>query len=292
LPYLYEWARPDAVAHDALLQWKQPYLNAPFFWIRTVFYIVVWSVMIYFFNKWSAEQDRTGDPSWGERLRRSSGLGLVAFGLTGTFGAFDWIMSLEPHWVSTIYGAMVAMGGVLAAMAFTVAVVAMLSNREPLASVVSPKILSDLGSLLFGFVFIWAYLAFSQLLLIWYGNISEETPWYLRRLNDGWEWVALAIALLSFALPFILLMFPEMKRNPRRLALIALLLVVMRLIDLFWLVAPAFDTGLHIHWLDIAASVGVGGLWVAFYLWNLQRRPLVPLYDPKLPSPINGHEEH
>lgn len=293
LPHLYEWAHPEIVATDPLLQHKSAYLNAPFFWVRAVVYLAIWLGLSYFLNKWSRQQDQSTDPSLSNRMQSLSALGLILFGLTATFGAIDWLMSLEPHWFSHIYGAMVAMGGLIAALSFVVLVVALLSTREPLATYVTPKVLSDLGSILFSFIFIWAYFAFSQYMLIWYANLNEETPWYIRRLNGGWEWVAVALVVLSFILPFILLISQDLKRNWRTLAAVAGLVMLMRLVDLFWLVAPAFTTTIRIHWLDIVAPVGLGGVWFFLFVRQLQSWPIVAPNDPKLPMPAgSGHEHH
>ena len=293
--YLYEWADPQKVQADPLLLHKSPYLNVPFFWIRAVFYLLVWVGLMYYLNKWSRQQDEGYDPQIANRMSALSAVGLVLFGLTATFGAFDWLMSLEPHWFSHIYGALLAMGGLLAAMAFVVLLIALMSRFEPMASVVSPKILSDLGSLMFSFLFLWAYFAFSQYLLIWYANLAEEIPWYVRRLTGGWQYVAIAIVVLSFALPFALLISQDIKRNWKTLAAVAALMLVMRLVDLFWMVAPVWSaSSLRIHWLDIVAPIGLGGAWFFLFLRELRNRPILAPNDPKLPLPaLAGHaDEH
>ena len=290
LPTLYAWARPEAVADDVLLQHKSAYLNAPFFLARAAIYLASWMVLAYFLGKWSAEQDRTADPRLGRKLRRLSVGGLVLLGLTASFAAIDWLMSLEPDWYSTVYAGMVAMGELLAAFAFAVVVIALLADRPPLAAVTSPSLFNDLGSLLLAFLMLWAYLAYSQFLLVWAGNLAEEIPWYLRRLEGSWQWVALAVALLTFALPFLLLIFRDLKRNARLLAATAGLLLLMRFVDVYWLVRPVFDRGgPRIHWLDLAAPIGLGGLWLAMFAWRLGARPLLPLHDPRLPRA--GHDD-
>ncbi|MCZ7570840.1 MAG: hypothetical protein M5U01_19950 [Ardenticatenaceae bacterium] len=292
LPYLYVWARPEAVAKDELLQYQSLYLNIPFFLIRAAIYFVTWGVLVYFLNKWSAEQDRTADPEVTRHLRLLSAGGEVLFGLTATFAFIDWVMSLEPHWFSTIYSAMVTMGDVLGAFAFVIAVVALLANWEAFAEVTTPRLWNDFGSLLLAFVMIWAYLAFSQFMLIWAGNLTDEIPWYLRRINFGWQWVALLVVLFHFALPFALLLSRDLKRNAQQLAMVAIVIVVMHLIDTFWLVEPAFtETGLRVHWLDVVAPVGLGGIWIAVFVWQLKKRPLLPLHDTQLQSREGrGHE--
>jgi len=277
---LYSWTRPDVVAGDPILKHKQLYLNVPFFLGRMAFYFAAWFALAYFLNKWSTEQDRTADPSIAGRLQGLSGGGLVLYGFTVTFASIDWVMSLEPHWFSTIYGLLFVVGQALATMAFVIAVLMLLANRKPLSKIVTASHFHDLGTLLFAFVMLWAYISFSQFLIIWAGNTREEIPWYLRRFAGGWLWLALLILLFHFALPFLLLLSRTIKSNRRVLAAVAIALLVMRLVDLYWLVIP----GLHqqINWMDFATPVGVGGLWGAGFIWNLKRRPLLPLHDPRL----------
>jgi len=277
---LYSWTRPDVVAGDPILRHKQLYLNVPFFLARMAFYFTAWLALSYFLNKWSTEQDRTADPSIVGRFQGLSGGGLVLYGFTVTFASIDWVMSLEPHWFSTIYGMLFIVGQALATMAFVIAVLMLLANREPLSGIVTASHFHDLGTLMFAFVMLWAYISFSQFLIIWAGNTREEIPWYLRRFAGGWLWLALLILLFHFALPFLLLLSRTIKSNRRVLAAVAIALLVMRQVDLYWLVIP----GLHqqINWMDFAAPVGVGGLWGAAFIWNLKRRPLLPLHDPRL----------
>jgi len=288
LPDLYEWARPEEVAHDPILQHKSLYLNVPFFLIRAGFYFVVWCVVIWFLNRWSLEQDRTTDPeALATRLEQLSRGGLVAVGLTVTFASIDWAMSIEAHWYSTIYGIMIAGGQILAAMAFVIPVAALLSDRGPLTGVISAEQFHDLGKLMLAFVMLWAYFSFSQFLIVWSANLTEEIPWYLRRLQGGWQWVGAALVVFHFAIPFVILLSRTLKRNARRLALVALTMVGMRLVDVYWLIAPAFSPGqFAIHWLDLATVVGLGGVWLAAFVWQLKGRPLVPLHDPSLPEHV------
>ncbi len=288
LGHLYLWARPEAVAHDALLQYKSVYLNVPFFVARTVVYLVTWIVITHYLIKWSHEFDRTADVQLFARMRRFSAISIVFFAVTVTFAMIDWLMSLEPHWYSTMYAAMVASGQVLAAFAFVITAAALLADRPPLSEVQSPRLFNDLGSLLLAFVMIWAYLSFSQYMLIWSGNLSEEIPWYLRRLQGGWEWVALVVTLFSFVLPFSLLLSRELKRSRMLLAMVAALLMVMRLVDLFWLVTPAFDeAGPQFHWLYVITPIGIGGLWLAAFIRHLSRYPLLPRHELR----VEEHEQ-
>jgi hypothetical protein len=295
---LYEWSNPETVRTDEVLQHKHPYLNAPFFIARTVFYFAVWGALAYFLNKWSLEQDQTGDPRIKRRMQNLSGPGILLFGLTVTFAAVDWLMSLEPHWFSTIYGLLLMASWGLSAFSFVIIVAAALSRREPMSGVFAASHFHDYGKLMLAFVMIYAYFAFSQFLIIWSGNLPEEIPWYLRRLRGGWQYVGLALVLLNFALPFVLLLSRNLKRDARRLVWVALLVIVMRVVDMIYLVAPAAhqESGeTHISALDFltmfGATIGLGGIWLAFFAWQLKRRPLLPLQSPDLEAAIHpvGH---
>jgi len=280
---LYLWARPEAVAGDAILQHKVLYLNAPFFWARTVAYFAIWAVLIFLFNRWSRQQDRTADPSFTRRLQVLGGPTLVIYVLTVTFAAVDWVMSLDPHWFSTIYGILFVVGQGLTTLAFAIVVIARLVQHAPLSEVVREKHFQDLGNLLLAFVMLWAYISFSQFLIIWSGNLPEEIPWYQHRLHGGWEWIALLLVVFHFALPFVLLLLRTVKRRAATLTRVALAMIVMRFLDLFWIVAPTFHPEqLSLHWLDIAAPVGIGGIWIAVFAWQLHGRPLLPLHDARL----------
>ncbi|MFY9574481.1 MAG: hypothetical protein WAV20_24025 [Blastocatellia bacterium] len=283
---LYIWAQPLTDAPAALehaLTHKAPYLNVPFFLARAVFYFGVWNLLTYFLNKWSLEQDRTGQRSITTRLQGLSGPGLVLYGLTVSFASVDWMMSLEPQWFSTMYGILIMGGQGLSAMAFMIAVIVSLSEYEPLSEVIKPSHLHDLGKLMLAFLMLWAYFGFSQFLIIWSGNLPEEIPWYVRRLQTSWKWVGLALVVLQFALPFVLLLSRDLKRNAKRLVVIAVLILVMRLVDLLWMTGPEFhESAFTIHWMDIIMPVGLGGLWLAYFAHQLKTRPLVPVRDPEL----------
>jgi hypothetical protein len=282
LRYLYPWAQPEVVAADEGLQHKQIYLNVPFFLVRAALYFAVWLVLAYFLDAWSRREDAEGDFSaQPRRFRLLSGPGLVLYGLTVTFAATDWVMSLQPHWSSTILPPLFATGQLLAGYAFVLAVMLLVVTPRLSGGAIAPAVLNDLGNLLLTFVILWTYMAFSQFLLIWIGNLPEEAIWYRPRLADGWQGVAVALALFHFALPFLLLLSRDVKRNPRSLGLVAASVLFMRLVDLDWQVLPTFPgTAVYQHWMDVLAPVGVGGVWLACYLWQLQRRPLWPLHDP------------
>jgi hypothetical protein len=259
------------------------YLNVRFFVGRTILYFAIWLVLAYFLNRWSAEQDRTGSPDVLKRLRALSAPGLVLYVLTATFASFDWAMSLEPHWFSTAYGALFVVGQVLSALAFAIAVTMIFSEHEPIAGVINKKRLNDLGNLLLAFVLLWAYIAFSQFLIIWAGNLPEEITWYVHRLAGGWAVIAVILLIFHFALPFLILLSRAVKRKARTLGIVAAALFVIRLLDLFWTVVPVDGKGtLRASWMDAAAPVGMGGIWLALFVWQLKNRPLLPVNDPLL----------
>ncbi len=280
---LYLWARPEVVQADKILQHKSVYLNVPFFWLRTFGYFALWLFFTYFLNRWSHRQDQNADPSLTERLEKISGPGLVVFVLTSTFAAIDWAMSLDPHWFSTIYGILFLIGQGLSTLAFAIIMVNMLAKHRPISEVISTRQFHDLGTLMFAFVMLWAYISFSQFLIIWSGNLPEEIPWYIHRMHGGYGVFAVALLVFHFAVPFVLLMMRRMKRKAEVLVKIAVFMIVMRLVDLFWLIAPNFHPEkFHIHWMDILAPIGIGGVWLAFFFWQLQNRALLPLHDPRL----------
>ena len=285
LPHLYPWARPELVAHDPLLQHKALYLNVPFFLLRAVFYFSVWIAIMHFLNRWSLEQDTRPDPAVTRRLEMLSRAGLLLYALTETFAAIDWAMSLDAHWFSTIYGILLMGGQGLATLAFVIPVAMILARRPALTSIITPDQFHDLGKLMLAFVMLWAYFSFSQLLITWAANLPEEIPFYLRRIEGAWLWVGIALALVHFMLPFVVLLSRDVKRRPAALSIVAAGLIVARFIDIFWLVRPTLaGGGLGLHWLDFVAPFAVGGLWVWVFVWQLGTRALVPVNDPYLPE--------
>jgi hypothetical protein len=292
VPGLYAWARPTGEAHHKLSALQQVYLQVPFFLGRAGVYFAVWLVLAFFLNRWSRQQEQEPDAqvirTRQRRLGLLSGGGLVLYGLTMTFAAVDWLMSLEPQWFSTAYGLVVITGQLLVAMAFAILVTTWLARDEPYASVASPELWRDLGNLLLAFVMLWAYIAFSQFLIIWSGDLPEENRWYLHRVHGGWNWVSVVLVLLHFSIPFVLLLSRQITRRTRPLATVAAVLFGIHLVDAFWLVMPAFFPGqLHVHWLDIVMPIAMGGFWLATFLWQLQRRSLLPWYEPRLQEALH-----
>ena len=290
---LYIWARPDVVAADKILQFKQPYLNVTFFYVRAAIYFAIWTALAYTLSAWSLQQDRGYDEKRAVRMQRLSGGGLVLYALTIFFMSIDWMMSIDPHWFSTIYGILFMGGQGLSAMAFTIAVVVLLARTAPMSRVVGPNHLHDLGKLLLAFVMLWAYFNFSQFLIIWMGNLPEEIPWYLSRVTGSWVWVSVLLIVGHFMLPYVLLLNRDLKRAGGTVATIALLVIAMRLVDLFWLLGPEHGKPLlAVHWLDFVAPVAIGGLWVALFLWQLGTRSLIPITEPTLQEAIEAGAGH
>jgi hypothetical protein len=289
---LYLWARPEAVAADEVLRHKAAYLNVPFWIARTVVYFAIWIGLAYALSGWSREQDRTGDLRLSRKMQVLSGPGIVFYFLAITFAAVDWIMSLVPHWFSSIFGPLIAAGQLLGAFCFVIVLLYALSRYAPLAGRVRPDVFQDLGKLLLAFVMVYAYFSFSQFLIIWAGNLPEEIHWYLEHSKGGWAAVAIALIFLHFFVPFFLLLSRDLKRSGRLLAMVAGGLVVIRFVEVFWTLVPLFHPhGIAIHWLDLAAPAGVGGLWLWMFFRELRSQPLLPLHDPYLEETL-GHVGH
>jgi hypothetical protein len=286
---LYIWTDASVVAKDEVLQGKHLYLNTPFFLARAALYFLVWNAVSYFLSAWSLEQDRTGDPAIARRMQKLSGAGLVLYGLTITFASFDWLMSLEPHWFSTIYGALIIGGQGLSALAFLLIVLVWLGRRPPLRDILQPLHYHDLGNLMLAFVMLWAYFAFSQYLLIWSGNLPVEISWYMHRLEPGWRTLAVALVVFHFALPFALLLSRTIKREPQLIVKVAIGVLLARLLDLLWLVAPEFhETGLSVSWMDIVVPLTIAFIWTGAFIHELRGRAILPIHDPQFDEALGA----
>jgi len=295
MPSVYHWAAPDVMAHDEILRQKAGYLNVPFFIGRAVFYFLVWMLCTFLLNKYSAAQERGEagiDPADTRQARVVAAPGLLAYSLTISFAAVDWIMSISAHWYSTIFGMLLMVGQGLTAFAFVIAVLALLVKTEPLASYMTSRHFHDLGKLMFAFVMLWAYLSFSQFLIIWGANLPEEISWYLQRIRGPWGYVSLLLAFGQFVLPFLLLLSRNLKERPTLLARVAFGVLIMRLIDLIWMVEPNYGRpGFPIHWMDVAVPVGLLGVWLFLFVRQLRSRSLLPLNDPFFKKEF-AHEAH
>jgi hypothetical protein len=293
---LYPWTHAEEVAELERLG-KTRYLNTPFFIGRAVAYFAIWFLLAFFLNRWSREQDRTGDRQYAKKMRVLSGPGMVVFVLTVTFASVDWVMSLDPHWMSTMFGFLFVAAWGVSGLAFVIAMTAVLARYSPLNQITGHLHFHDLGKLLLALVMLWTYFAFSQYLIIWSGNLPEEIVYYLPRTKGAWGVIAVAVAILHFALPFLSLLSRETKRNPNKLVIIAVLILVMRLIDFFWMITPSFTeerfpTGPWEMLLNLAAPLAIGGLWFAAYFWQLGKMPLIALNDPRYESTLEQAQAH
>jgi hypothetical protein len=291
--YVFEWTHADAVARDPILQQKASYLNPTFFILRYALYFAVWSALAYTLSNWSHQQDVEYTPGSERKFRLLSGPGLLTHAIISTFASVDWIMSVDPHWFSTIFGLLFLIQQALAAMSFVILMLALLSGTSPMGDVIKPSHVHDCGKFLLAFVMIWAYFSFSQFLIIWSANLPEEIPWYLARMSHGWQWVGLVLLVGQFFLPFSLLLSRDLKRNARRVALVAAFVLVIRFVDFWWTLAPAMHReSPYVHWLDIAALVGLGGVWLWVFAWQYRARPVLPVRDPYLKEALASHGAH
>jgi hypothetical protein len=280
---LYSWAVPGAAEHDALLQWKAPFLNVPFFLIRAVLYFGAWCFIALLYYRGSSGQDASGDPAVSARLRRLAGPSIIVLALTLTFASIDWIMSLPPHWYSTIFGVYFFAGSFVGFIALLSVVAAATRSAGLLDTVISAEHLQDIGKLLFGFTAFWAYIAFSQYFLIWYPNLPEETIWYKARLEGSWSTISLLLMAGHFGIPFFYLMGRAVKRRNSTLAVGGVWILAMHFMDLYWQVMPTLHPdGVRPSALDAAAFVAIGGCFVTAASWLMRRQALVPLRDPRL----------
>ncbi len=278
---LFHWTHAEAVASDALLTAKEPYLNLPFFTGRFVAFSALWILFYWLFTRHSLKQDTTRDQKYTTYNVRLAAAFLPVFGVTLTFNAIDWGMSLEPHWFSTIYGVYFFSGTVLAAVATVTYIVVRLHEAGMLPNIKRDHLYS-LGAMLFAFVNFWAYIAFSQFLLIWYANLPEETFWFLHRWQNGWEYVSILLIILHFAVPYFVLLPQEAKMNPRRLKFMAIWILVAHIVDLYWLVMPTYSKTPVLDWSTFGWPLLVAGLVVSMLSYKMKRHSLVPVGDPKL----------
>ena len=290
--HLYEWARPEAL-NDPIIQQKAAFLNVNFFYIRAAVYFTIWIALTWRLTSWSAAQDQAPQFLPGpedRKFRVLSGQGLVLYMLTVTGMSVDWIMSLDPHWYSTIIGVLSVGGEGLSTLAFTIVVLATLSKVKPMSDVMSTERFHDLGKLMFAFVMLWAYFSVSQLIIVWSANLPEEIPFYLKRFNGPWGWVSVAVLIGHFVVPFSFLLSTRIKRTPALAARVALFILGMRAVEIAWMIAPMVRQGEHNgpSWLDFTAVLGMGVVWLPFFFRNLSSRAIVPVHDPYLKDVLHG----
>jgi hypothetical protein len=292
MSHLYVWARPDAVKADRVLQLKQAYLNPSSFYIRLVVYSIIWLGLAYWLSGLSRKQDETQNLSLISRMKMISAPGLIIYVLSLTFASVDWLMSLQPHWYSTIFGFYLVASQALAGFAFLIVIALMLSRSGQMEGIYQPRHFHDWGKLLFAFVMIWMYFSWSQFLITWAGNLPEEIAFFLARIRGAFGALTLLIVLFHFVVPFSLLLSRDLKRNGRTLVLVAGGLLAMRWVELFWQVEPAFhDRHAAYDWMYVAVSLLIGGIWLVVFSRELDSRPLLPIHDPYLPEAI-AHGEH
>jgi hypothetical protein len=280
LPKLYKWDRPGELTDPKIADIAHSYLNFNGILVRYIVYFAIWIGMAYFLNRWSTEQDSIAGQST-LRFRAMSSLGLVIYSFTISFAVIDWVMSLQARWISTIYGLLFIAGEALSAFCFCVVIESILSKHKPMSGYLTDTEVHDHGKLMLAFVMVWAYFNFSQWLIIWAGNLPDEIPWYVRRMNNGWEYVGLFLVLFHFAVPFALLLSRQLKRKARSLVWLASWLIVMRMVDIFWHIEPASHLTFHVSWVLFAILAGIGGLWIAYFFHNLRSRPLLPVNAPQ-----------
>lgn len=292
------WNRPYEEL-DTILRHKNAYLNVPFFIARAVFYFVVWGTLAFFLNKWSRIHDERDDPAVAVRLNNWSAGGLLIFVLTMTFAAFDWMMSLEPHWFSSLFGVIIIVGQGLSTLALMTILIARLAGHTPFLQSLqeaNPRYFRDLGNLTLAFTLLWAYTNFSQYMIYWSGNIAEEVEWFVHRARGGWGIVSMFLIVAHFALPFLVLLSSTVKVKINNLAKLAVFILFMRFVDLWWYITPTFRHELTLHWLDIACPIGLGGIWLWAWARELKGRLAVPVYDPRLrddwPLKLEGVAHH
>jgi len=290
--YLYkEWLGAPSTGEGSLSEMQKSYLTRNGFLIRAVIYFAVWLLLVFIFNRWSKEQDANReDRALRRRLKMLAGPGIILYVFVMTFAAIDWVMSLSPHWASTIYGFLFVIGQMISSMSLMIAVVVLLSRTAPMEGLIQSRHLHDLGKLLLAFVMLWAYFGFSQLLIIWSGNLPEEISFYRTRLYGGWGVVAVLVLIFHFFVPFFFLLPRDVKRSAKLLPKIAIWLIFMRLVDLFWLTRPEFTSSAVPGLMDVGAVLALAGIWFAVFARNLKSLPLLPLGDPKLEEAIEVHE--
>ena len=294
---LYIWAQPlDQIADKHLREHLEDitktYLTTNGFIVRAIFYLAVWNLLSFLLSHWSKQTDRPGARDNTDRFKAVSGPGLILYGFTISFAAIDWVMSLDPSWISTIFGLVILIGEVLSAMCFAVVIERILFNYKPMSEMLTPDFVHDHGKWMLAFTMVWAYFNFSQWLIIWAGNLPTEITYYIRRLNGGWGYVGLFIVIFHFAVPFAILLSRPFKRNIYKLVWLAAWMMLMRWVDLFWIIEPNFSKTLNVTVADFVVPIAIGGFWLAYFFRNLGALPLLPVYDPSAMEVLQPEHHH
>jgi len=296
----YEWTHLPPTDH--VMEHRGIYMTTWFWIVRSVIYFAIWGLMVYLLNKWSAQQDNTNSIEESrlvlERMSRFSGPMLVIYALVVTFAAVDWMLTLDAHWFSTIWGLLFVAGWGLSCYSFVVCILAWMSDKAPMDRVLGKRHFHDFGKLMLALTMVWAYFNFSQFLIIWAGNLPEETGWWLVRMKGGWGFIGVALIFFHFAFPFLVLLQQDFKRKARWLATLAIFILLMRVVDMFYLIGPSNrvmggeDGAFIVSWMDFVAPIAVGGLWLWGFFTQLTKRPLVPVKDPYLEGAIEHGRGH
>ncbi len=297
MKHLYIWARPlsevtDKHLREHLEDITKTYLTPSGFIFRAVFYFAIWNLLSFLLSRWSKQADHAGAPDNTEKFKAVAGPGLILYGFTISFAAIDWVMSLDPSWISTIFGLIILIGEVLSAMCFAVVVERILFNYKPMSDMLKPDFVHDHGKWMLTFIMVWAYFSFSQWLIIWAGNLPAEITFYLRRLSGGWGYIGLFLVIFHFAVPFTILLSRPFKRDIRKLVWLAIWLILMRFVDLFWIIEPNFSQTFKVTVADVVVPIAIGGLWLAYFFRNLGALPLLPVYDPAVGEVLQPAHHH
>ena len=271
---------------------KGAYLNSTGFIIRAILYLAIWNLLSFLLSKWSRQTDNPSAPDNTQKFKAVAGPGLILYGFTITFAVIDWVMSLDPSWISTIFGLLILAGQLLSAICFAIVVERILVDYKPMSEMLRPDFVHDHGKWTLVFIMLWAYFSFSQWLIIWAGNLPNEITFYLKRINHGWGYVAVFLALFHFCIPFVILLSRPFKRDIRKLVWLAVWLLFMRFVDLFWIIEPNFSTNFTVTLADIVVPIAIGSVWIFFFCRNLASLPMLPVYDVSANDVFDPHSTH
>ncbi len=289
---LYVWTDPAYVATHPFVELKTGYLNIPFFIVRTVIYFATWGILVRLFQGWSKRQD-AGDPGMTQQMKNAGALGVLMFVVTMTFAAFDWGMSLTPEWFSGMYGVIFMIGQLISAVSLLILLLVSFQEVEPLPKVLNAARLQDYGNFLMAFTMFWAYVQMSQLIILWSNNVVETNTWYVTRLESGWVWVSSFLLLFHFIAPFIILFSRWVKQKGRALVWIAGWMILMRIVDIYWIIVPTFERpGSAFRLLDVALILAFGGIWLSFFFRRLKSTSILPAHDPRIEPELMGAAAH
>ncbi len=284
---MYPWLKPlEAIADPHIKEHlekhsfiKGAYLNSTGFIIRAIIFLFIWNLLSFLLSRWSKQTDKPGAPDNTQKFKVVAGPGLILYAFTISFAAIDWLMSLDPSWISTIFGLIILAGELLSAICFAILVERILVDYKPMSEMLKPEFVHDHGKWTLTFIMLWAYFSFSQWLIIWAGNLPNEISFYLKRIHNGWGYIAVFLAFFHFCIPFVILLSRPFKRNVRKLVWLAVWLLFMRFVDLFWIVEPNFSTNFTVTTADIVVPIAIGCIWIFFFCRNLSSLPLLPAYD-------------